>query len=124
MRGLNVSCGLVSNGAHAMVARQCVALETSETLVVRERSMRETHTAKAVASKSHSTKAHPTKMSEPATSIAAAEVPAEARLRGIRPQTKRAETYNDQEPSCDSARHTFLHCDWSGPGLMTATAIP
>ena len=118
MRGLNVTCGLVSNGAHAMVARQCVALEMSETLVVRERSVRETHTAKVmaskthaakvVASKSHSTKAHPTKMSETATPKAAAEVPAEARLRGASPQTKRAETDKDEQPCCEPARHGLL----------------
>jgi len=54
-----------------------------------------THAAKVVASESHSTKAHPAKMSEPATPNAAAEVPAEARLCGVRPQTKRAKTNND-----------------------------
>ena len=105
MRGLNVTCRLAASGAHAMVARQCVVLEMDGTLVVGERSVRETHTAKVMASKthaakvvaseSHSTKAHPAKMSEPTTSKATAEVPAEARLRGVRPQTKRAKTDND-----------------------------
>jgi len=99
-----VTGGLVANGARAMVARQCVALKMAETLVARERSVRETHTAKVMASKthaakvvaseSHSAKAHPAKMSVPATPKAATKVPA-ARLYGVRPQTKRAETDND-----------------------------
>jgi len=36
MRRLNVSGGLVANGARAMVARQCVPLKMAETLAVRE----------------------------------------------------------------------------------------
>ena len=82
--------GLVADGADTTMARQRVAL-------ARQRSVREAHTAKVMASKthaakvvaaeSHPAKAHPAEMSKPATSKAAAKMPAEARLGGDGPQT-------------------------------------
>jgi hypothetical protein len=107
MRGLHVTRGLP--GASMMGASEGAALEMPGT-PVRKRSVRESHAAKTVASESHAAKSvtaeshaakpHPTaempepttaEMPEPATSEAAAE----ARLSGVGPQTKRAETKDD-----------------------------
>jgi hypothetical protein len=58
------------------------------------------HANKMAASESHSTESHPAEMSEPTTPNAAA---AEARLRGVSPQTKHTETDNDKQPHYEPA---------------------
>ena len=117
MRG-HVTRGLPPGGADKMVASEMVASEmvASEGVAMDmpgapapKRSVREAHSPKTMASKSHAAKMRPARahsaIVHATADVPTADVSPETRLRGVRPQAKRAETERDQEAFGKSVTH-------------------